>query len=126
MDDIINLLNMLADKTRLRIMMLLRGHELCVCEIFAALKMSQPRVSRQLAVLRQAGLIRDRREGKWVYYRIEDRSKDLGQILELLTKWLENDSEIKCDKELLTRIFAIKKDLLSCACAASGGEIYEK
>ncbi len=117
-----SLLNMLADKTRLRILMLLKRQELCVCEIFAALEMSQPRVSRQLAALRQAGLIKDRREGKWVYYRLEDQNQGLGQLMELLTIWLEDDSEIKGDREMLASIFAVKNGLLNCACAISGGE----
>ncbi len=61
----------LADGTRLRIVNLLQNSgELCVCEITAALRMAQPKVSRHLAILRKAGLVRDRREGLWIHYRI--------------------------------------------------------
>jgi ArsR family transcriptional regulator len=61
----------LADPTRLRCLMLLGGQgELCVCELTYALEMAQPKVSRHLAVLREAGLVLDRRQGLWVYYAV--------------------------------------------------------
>jgi len=60
----------LADETRLRIVALLSHGELCVCHLEAALGLSQPNVSRHLAVLRAAGIAEDRRQGKWIYYRL--------------------------------------------------------
>jgi ArsR family transcriptional regulator len=61
----------LADVTRLHILMLLSEHrEVCVCELTASLKLSQPKISRHLALLRKAGLIQDHRQGAWVYYRL--------------------------------------------------------
>lgn len=61
----------LADETRLRCLMLIeRESELCVCELMEALGESQPKISRHLAQLRQCGLLLDRRDGKWVYYRL--------------------------------------------------------
>jgi ArsR family transcriptional regulator len=60
----------LGDDTRLRIVALLSHGELCVCHIQEALGLPQPNVSRQLAVLRSAGIVSDRREGTWVYYRL--------------------------------------------------------
>lgn len=61
----------LADETRLRSIMLIQHEEeLCVCELTASLAESQPKISRHLAQLRQCGLLVDRREGKWVFYRI--------------------------------------------------------
>lgn len=61
----------LANDTRLRCLMLLMRHaELCVCELTHALDISQPHVSRHLALLRESGLVVDRRTGLWVYYRI--------------------------------------------------------
>jgi ArsR family transcriptional regulator len=58
----------LGDETRLRIVALLAHGELCVCHIQEALGLSQPNASRQLGVLRSAGIVTDRREGTWVYY----------------------------------------------------------
>ena len=61
----------LADTTRLRVVNLLMTHEeLCVCELTGAMDMVQPKVSRHLAILREAGVALDRREGLWIYYRI--------------------------------------------------------
>jgi|UniRef100_UPI00404850A9 ArsR family transcriptional regulator len=61
----------LADDTRLRCVTLLHQEgKLCVCELTAALALSQPKISRHLALLRQSGLLLDSREGQWVYYRI--------------------------------------------------------
>ncbi|WP_232090776.1 metalloregulator ArsR/SmtB family transcription factor [Billgrantia diversa] len=53
-------------------LLILREEELCVCEMTHALEESQPKVSRHLAQLRNCGLLSDRREGQWVYYRLAD------------------------------------------------------
>ena len=61
----------LADETRARATLLItREGELCVCELVCALDDSQPKVSRHLAQLRSSGLLLDRRQGQWVYYRL--------------------------------------------------------
>ena len=66
-----NLTKALADQTRLRILLLLVGkEELCVCELTQALQLAQPKISRHLAVLRETGLLLDRKTGLWVYYRL--------------------------------------------------------
>jgi len=61
----------LADSTRLRCLLLLAAHdELCVCEFIHALALPQPKVSHHLGALRKAGLVSDRKQGLWVYYRL--------------------------------------------------------
>ena len=61
----------LSDPTRLRILMLLLNEdELCVCHLTGILKMSQPKISRHLAVLRENKLLLDRRSGLWIHYRL--------------------------------------------------------
>jgi Predicted transcriptional regulators len=61
----------LADPTRLRCLLLLHAEgELCVCELTHALGESQPKISRHLAQLRETGIVSDRRQGLWVYYRL--------------------------------------------------------
>lgn len=60
----------LADKTRLRIVHLLLGRELCVCDIVSSLDCPQPTASRHLAYLRKAGLVTVRKDGIWSYYRL--------------------------------------------------------
>lgn len=58
----------LGDETRLKIVEMLLGSELCVCEILDAFDKSQPVISHHLRTLKQAGLVHDSRDGKWVYY----------------------------------------------------------
>jgi ArsR family transcriptional regulator len=61
----------LADETRARIVLLITGtEELCVCELTCALNVTQPKISRHLAQLRNSGLLADRRQGQWIYYRL--------------------------------------------------------
>jgi len=68
----VDLLKGFADATRLKILCLLRGREVCVHEIVEALDVSQSAVSHQLRTLRNARLVRSRREGRHVYYRLAD------------------------------------------------------
>jgi len=60
----------LADETRLRILRLLAVREMCVCEVMVALDLTQPTASHHLGLLENAGLVKDRKEGKWVFYSI--------------------------------------------------------
>jgi len=62
----------LADETRLRILRLLEVREMCVCEVMVALGLTQPTASHHLGLLEDAGLVKDRKEGKWVFYSIAD------------------------------------------------------
>lgn len=67
----IQLFKILADETRLSIVLLLSEMgELCVCDLCTALNQSQPKISRHLALLRESGLLLDRKQGKWVHYRL--------------------------------------------------------
>jgi ArsR family transcriptional regulator, arsenate/arsenite/antimonite-responsive transcriptional repressor len=70
--DLSTVFKALSDETRLRILKLLEGGELCVCHVVAAFDMSQSKVSFHLGVLKAAGLLKDRKEGKWMHYRIDD------------------------------------------------------
>jgi ArsR family transcriptional regulator len=72
MEDLVQVYKALSDETRLRIIKLLENGELCVCDIVAALNTIQPKVSFHLSVLKEAGLIKDRKQGKWVHYRVDD------------------------------------------------------
>jgi ArsR family transcriptional regulator len=67
----------LSDDTRLRCVTLLQNEgKLCVCELTTALDLSQPKISRHLASLRQCGLLQDSREGQWVFYQISSKLPD--------------------------------------------------
>lgn len=67
----VQLFKILSDETRLTIVLLFReAGELCVCDICAAAGESQPKISRHIAMLREYGLVVDRRAGKWIHYRL--------------------------------------------------------
>jgi ArsR family transcriptional regulator len=72
----------LADPIRLRVVQALAGGERCVCELTAELGLAQSRLSFHLRVLREAGLIEARQQGRWMYYRLRPQS------LEPLAEWL--------------------------------------
>jgi ArsR family transcriptional regulator len=69
----------LGDETRIRIVALLAHGELCVCHLEKALDLSQPNASRQLAVLKNAGIVEARRDGTWVYYRLTEQTHKLAE-----------------------------------------------
>lgn len=68
-----DLFHALGDERRLRIVALLSHGELCVCHLEKALDLSQPDVSRQLGLLRAAGVVQARREGSWMYYSLAEQ-----------------------------------------------------
>lgn len=88
----------LADETRSRMTLLIaREGELCVCELTCALDLSQPKISRHLAQLREAGILMDRRQGQWVYYRLNPSLPEwvqvmLKSVVEANTEWLNPDA----------------------------------
>lgn len=78
----VSLFSLLSHETRLRsVLMLLENAELCVCELTTVLDAPQPHVSRHLAQLRAAGLLTDRRQGQWIYYRINPDLPDWIQTM---------------------------------------------
>lgn len=82
----------LADETRLRSLLLISlNQELCVCELMSALNDSQPKISRHLAQLRKEELLVDRRQGQWVYYRINPQLPQWAQTIILQTAAANNE-----------------------------------
>ena len=72
MNNLLPIFKALSDETRLRILHLLKDGELCVCDIADTLKMTQPNSSFHVGMLREAGLIKDRKNGRWIHYSIDD------------------------------------------------------
>lgn len=90
-----------ADPTRVRILKILEGGEMCVCQVIAILSLGQSTVSKHLFLLRAAGLIKDRRDRKWVHYSL-DRGSDspyAARMLQNLRSWLNDDPVIAKDRE---------------------------
>lgn len=116
----------LADKTRLRLLNLMRRNEVCVCFFTEVLGESQPKISRHLAYLRNAGLVEARRDGKWMHYSIvwpDDEGER--RTLESALDWLGEREELQleleryetvcCTPELLVQIARTPIDFLDAA-----------
>jgi ArsR family transcriptional regulator len=101
MKDVVRIFKALADPTRLRIMLLLRRRDLCVCELMFVLEMEQSRVSHHMRVLRDAGIAEDVREGRWIIYRVPEASRGLvedffaGALLERIEGSSEADADVR-------------------------------
>ncbi len=90
----------LADKTRLRVLNLMRDGEVCVCFFTEVLGDSQPKISRHLAYLRNSGLVRARRDGKWMHYSIVEPETDAGKnVLMNALNWLDDQPDLRAERE---------------------------
>jgi ArsR family transcriptional regulator len=99
----------LSEPVRLRIAVLLTRGELCVCDLTCVLEAPQSTISRHMARLKTAGLIRDRREGRWVHYSLNDGpGSQAGIVLPSLSN-LATQSEYKQDFQELDQYLASKK-----------------
>lgn len=96
----------LADQTRLRIVGLLRSGEICVCDIHGSLGLPQPAISRHLAYLRKSGLVKGRKDGLWVHYRLATLPDPVMQaLLDAATHAIGHlDAGTRDQKRLATRI----------------------
>lgn len=102
--DIERFFQALGDNTRLRLLNLMGDQEICVCYFVEILDQPQPKISRHLAYLRNAGIVQSRRDGKWMHYRIvkppnEGAAKILRQILE----WLGQEKSMQADRMRLSK-----------------------
>jgi ArsR family transcriptional regulator len=95
----------LADPTRLRLLNLMAGRQVCVCYLVEILRQGQPKISRHLAYLRRAGLVAARREGKWMHYRIMAPIDGASAaILETVLASLRGDKRMQADRARLDRL----------------------
>lgn len=83
-----NVVKALADENRVRILMVLRDRELCVCDIIELLGLAPSTVSKHLSILYQAGMLESRKEGRWVHYRLA--SKDVPIEAKQAVAWVSN------------------------------------
>ena len=102
--NLVRLYAALADPTRLRLLNLMAGREVCVCYFVEILKLSQPKISRHLAYLRSAGIVSARREGKWMHYRIElPEDQAARSILDAVLASFAENGEMQRDLSRLSR-----------------------
>lgn len=118
--DTIKIFKALSDPNRLRIVKMLEGRELCVCEIRNVLGLSTSTVSKHLSVLREADLIVDRKDGKWVILRLNDRSekKVVRLQLALVRRFFADDQQIVSDRR---RVRSVDRVSL-CGISSPGAE----
>ena len=94
----------LADTTRLRLLNLMAGREVCVCYFVEILRQGQPKISRHLAYLRNAGIVAARREGKWMHYSIcPPADATTASILDAVLASLRADKRMQADLAKLDR-----------------------
>ena len=95
----------LADRTRLRLINLLRGGEVCVCLFADTLGTNNPKISRHLAYLKRAGLVKARREGKWMHYRLaEPKNAAAAEVFRSVVKMLAADPVMQKDVRQLNKV----------------------
>ena len=104
----------LADRTRLRLLNLMNGREVCVCYFVAILGQSQPKISRHLAYLRRAGIVVARREGRWMHYSIEaPKHGGAARILSEMLAVLGNDRAMQADRAKLNQACCAPQKLIA-------------
>ena len=103
MRDTLQVFKALSDETRLRILHLLQKQELCVCELVDILGMEQSRISHQLQIQKNARLVNDRRERKWIVYSLntQDDGSYHREIFHLLKAFLGDDETVREDESRL-------------------------
>lgn len=106
-----SLFKALSDETRLRTVTLLTHGELCVCDIMEILGLPQSTVSRHLSTLRQAGLVKDRRQGVWIFYRLVESPEPIyRELLDILSGGLEHLDQVQSDRLKLEKLVANKEN----------------
>ena len=103
----------LSDRNRVRVLMFLRGGELCVCQLIEMLGLAPSTVSKHMSILYQAGLVEARKEGRWTYYRLSDGSSPTIQgTLKWIQKCLAKEAQIVADTKLEKKVRKIDKEKL--------------
>ncbi|KAF0180224.1 MAG: ArsR family transcriptional regulator [Nitrospirae bacterium] len=111
----VNHFKLLADISRIRILMLLDKKELCVCQIMGVLLMSQPLVSRNVSLLQKGGFLDDRREGKMMFYSLKKMlPKSQSSLMEILRRELAGNTQVKQDLRSLKDCTEFQKKSGKC------------
>lgn len=110
----ISIVKALADENRIRCMAALQDRELCVCQLTELLSLAPSTVSKHMSILKQAGLVESRKNGRWVYYQWPNRNltPDIRRTLAWLGEILNTQSELKEDHKRLQSILCIDPEEL--------------
>lgn len=109
MKTFIKVMKSLSDPNRVKLLKMLQHKSMCVCEMQAALQVSQPTVSKHLKLLEDAGLVRFKKDGLWVNYNLTEGSSSpyAASVLGNLRHWLEDDPQIA---ELVEKLPTIRRE----------------
>ncbi len=112
--EFMNITKALAEENRVRILLALKGRELCVCQLIELLELAPSTVSKHMSVLRQAGLVNGRKDGRWMYYRIagEDSPAEVKEAIAWVKKSLSRNERIHEDVNRLKEILKIDREVL--------------
>jgi ArsR family transcriptional regulator len=114
MREVVTIAKALSDENRVRILAMLEGRELCVCQVIELLDLAPSTVSKHLSILKQARLIDGRKQGRWMYYRLAD--EDVPAVAKDALSWALNglgrDRRRQQDAERLIQILAMDPEVL--------------
>jgi len=112
--EILNITKALSEENRVRALMMLTGGELCVCQIIEMLGLAPSTVSKHMSILRQAGLVQVRKQGRWMYYSLADKYApvQIKQAIDWVISNAANDLKIQQDKKKLHKLLTIDKEEL--------------
>ncbi len=114
MDTTLSVIKSISDKNRLRILSALLVHkELCACQITEFLRVAGATASRHLGLMVNAGVLKNRKQGRWIYFRIHTEDPSLTDLLDWVKKRVENSEQVKEDLDVLKRILLIPCEELS-------------
>jgi DNA-binding transcriptional ArsR family regulator len=96
----------LADKNRVRALMALGRKEACVCRVIELLRLAPSTVSKHMAILKQAGLVESRKQGRWIYFRLAQNNTDPAatRFIALAQELLQSDEAIAADRKRMAEI----------------------
>jgi ArsR family transcriptional regulator, arsenate/arsenite/antimonite-responsive transcriptional repressor len=114
MRDVVTIAKALSDDNRVRIVAMLDGRELCVCQVIEVLALAPSTVSKHLSILKQARLIDGRKDGRWMYYHLADDDVPLAahEAVAWTLKTLKGDKRIREDATRLEQILAMDPEVL--------------
>lgn len=115
MDEFIAITKALSDPHRVRALLALRKGEMCVCQIIELFGLAPSTVSKHMSILKQAGLVSNRKDNRWVYYRLAEdanRGWEISEIIKFTISFLEQDEQILNDDIKMAEIMSEGLDLL--------------
>lgn len=119
MDQFLAITKALSDEPRVRALLALRDGELCLCQVIELLDLAPSTVSKHMSLLKQAGLVEQRKEGRWHYYRLPDEPSPMAQeAIDWALNWLADEKTIVTDAETLCCVK--EKDLKELTACYSG------